>query len=122
MKTLEVLNIGYKAFCKAMELSFCDGYGDSKDKDAICDSWYLTEKNELVLSVKNEKGTKLPFMMSRKETIDFAWGFICANDPYEKQGGGDGTYSKGFRVSDNVGYSHYGDLVKVSPAWIYYGK
>lgn len=124
MKELEVLNRGYQAFEIAMRLAFCDGFGDDrKEKDLICDAYYITDKNELVLTLKSEKGTKLPYMMNKKQTIDFAWGFVQSNEPFEKMGGGgDGSYEKGFRVSDNVGFDYWGSFVKVCAAWVYYGK
>jgi len=123
MKTLNVINIGFYAFECAMMVAFCDGYGDNhKAQEMVCDGYKINEKNQLILSLKSSKSTKLPFSMDKKQTIDFAWGFIKANKPFNEQGNGDGSYEKGFTVSDDLGYDDHCDFIKCYPCWIYYGK
>lgn len=68
--------------------------------------------------------TELPYPMRVEQAIEFAWGWL-EGALYPPQGGGDGSYVRGFRVhspgSLKCNDSFYA-FAAISPEWMYYGK
>lgn len=115
-RRIEVKSVSEEDFKFAMILAFSK-YDRAKQNV----KWFKTDLGKLLLYDYQHDGAKdLPYPMGIYEATAFAWGWIKANSPVDKQPDHDGDNSKGFHlIADSWLDNH---LVSVESIWAMYGK
>jgi hypothetical protein len=117
-REIKVQAAGRKSFDLAMQLIFEDTPGKTATH------FKFDPELGMVFHWHEEKGTiPLPFAMGCNLVADLAWGWLESIIPPGEPTGFDGSYDKGFEVTNRgCGDGWSFSFLAVKPVWAYYGK